>query len=66
MRHGLPAATTPAGTSRMTTLPAPTIESRPIVTPGQTMTPAPSQAFSSIATGRPSSIPAARSSGSRG
>ena len=45
-RAGTPCATTPAGTSRVTTEPAPTTESSPIVTPGPTMTPPPSQTLS--------------------
>ena len=39
-RHGLPAASTFAGTSLSTTLPAPTTELSPIVTPAPTITPA--------------------------
>ncbi len=42
-RAGLPWATTPAGRSRVTTAPAPTTVFSPIETPGQTITPAPSQ-----------------------
>ena len=34
-RHGLSAAKTPAGTSRVTTLPAPITARAPIVTPGR-------------------------------
>ncbi len=41
-RHGFPPASTPAGMSRVTTLPAAIVVSSPIVTPGQTMTPPPS------------------------
>ena len=40
-RHGLPAANTPAGMSRVTTLPAPITARSPMVTPGQMTTPPP-------------------------
>ena len=36
-RHGTPAAMTPAGMSRVTTLPAPMTDPAPIVTPPQTV-----------------------------
>ena len=42
-RQGTPAATEFAGISRVTTLPAPMTQLSPMVTPGQTVTPAPSQ-----------------------
>ena len=42
-RAGLPATVAPAGTSCTTTLPAPTIASAPIVTPGRMMAPPPIQ-----------------------
>ena len=57
--HGLPAATTRAGTSRSTTLPAPTTLSSPIVTPGPTIAPAPIQTFRPTAIGSAYSRPAA-------
>ena len=44
--QGLPAATTPAGISRVTTLPAPMTLPSPMDTPPQTVTFAPSQTFS--------------------
>ena len=44
-RHGLPTATTLAGTSFVTTLPAPITVLSPMVTPGRTITPAPSHHF---------------------
>lgn len=50
-RAGLPATTHPSGTSRVTTLPAPTMLWMPIVTPGRMIAPAPIQAPSSIRTG---------------
>jgi len=65
-RHGLPAATTPLGTSRTTTLPAPTMLSAPIETPGHTITPPPSHAREPIVIGRASSAPAVRVAASRG
>jgi hypothetical protein len=43
MRAGTPATIAPSGTSRVTTAPAPTIALAPIVTPGSTIAPAPSQ-----------------------
>src|SRR3954454_17851746 len=50
-RAGTPIATTPAGRSRVTTAPAPTTVSLPIVTPGQTMTPPASQTLSAMVIG---------------
>ena len=41
MRAGLPATVAPAGTSRVTTLPAPISASSPTVTPGSTIAPPP-------------------------
>jgi hypothetical protein len=38
-RHGLPAATIPSGTSRVTTLHAPTTARDPMVTPGRMIAP---------------------------
>jgi len=45
---GFPAMTTSSGMSCVTTEPAPTITRFPIVTPGQTITPPPSQQSSPI------------------
>ena len=50
-RQGLPAARTRGGRSRVTTLPAPTTVSAPIVTPGQTIAPPPSHAPSPMTIG---------------
>ena len=50
----------------MTTAPAPTTVSSPIVTPGQTMTPPPSQTLSPIVIGFAYSQPRRRGSGSIG
>ena len=55
-RQGLPTARTFAGTSRTTTLPAPTAFS-PMVTPGQTIVPPPSQTPSPIEIGNADSNP---------
>lgn len=57
IRAGLPATTWKAGTSFITTLPAPTVTPRPIVTPGRTVTPPPNQQSSPIVIGLPSSGP---------
>ena len=65
-RHGVPIATTPAGMSRVTTLPAAMMESSPTETPGNTIAAAPIQTFDPIETGRASSKRSRRSSGSRG
>ena len=62
---GFPATTTPAGTSRVTTLPAPTMLSSPTVTPGSTIAPAPIQVFASSVTGAANSMPARRPAASR-
>ena len=51
-RQGLPIARQPGGISWVTTLPAPITESRPIVTPGRTITPPPIQTFSPMLIGR--------------
>src|SRR3954470_20249523 len=48
---GTPATIALAGTSLVTTAPAPTIAPSPIVTPGTTVTPAPSQTLRPITTG---------------
>ena len=45
-RAGLPAAITPAGIERVTTLPAPTTESAPMVTPLRILVPSPTKTFS--------------------
>jgi len=54
-RHGLPAANTPAGRSRVTTLPAPMTHRGPIVTPGQMIAPPPTHTSDPISTGLPNS-----------
>src|SRR5699024_7098697 len=50
-RHGTPAATTPAGMSRVTTLPAPMTDPLPIVTPPHTTAFAPIHTSSSSVMG---------------
>ncbi len=52
-RAGFPTATESAGMSRVTTAPAPMTERSPIVTPGHTITPPPSQQWSPTVIGRP-------------
>jgi hypothetical protein len=47
-RHGLPAANTPAGTSRVTTLPAPITARAPMLTPGRMIAPRNTRSPSSI------------------
>ncbi len=59
-RQGLPAAITPAGTSFVTTLPAPITEPAPTVTPGHRIAPPPIQTSSPIVTGAADSSPRAR------
>ncbi|PUU72761.1 hypothetical protein B9Z19DRAFT_1036285 [Tuber borchii] len=54
---GFPATRHPGGTSFVTTLPAPTVLPRPILTPGRTMTFPASQQSSSIIIGAPYSGP---------
>ena len=49
--QGLPAATTPAGISFVTTLPAPMVVPSPMVTPGRIVTSPPSQTLSSSVMG---------------
>ncbi len=66
IRAGLPTATTPGGRSPVTTAPAPTTVSAPMVTPGSTMTPPPSHVVSPMAIGSAASHPARRRSGSIG
>src|SRR5689334_1622849 len=65
-RAGLPKAVAPAGTSRVTTLPAPISASSPMATPGRIIAPAPIHTLRPIRTGRPNSRPDARPAGSRG
>src|SRR3954465_7805536 len=65
-RAGTPIATTPAGRSRVTTAPAPTTVCSPIVTPGQTITPALNQTLSPTTIGLADSQPIRRGSGSIG
>jgi hypothetical protein len=50
---GLPIAVVPGGTSRVTTLPPPTMASSPMLTPGKTIAPPPIQTFRPIHTGTP-------------
>jgi len=57
IRAGFPATTWKAGTSFVTTLPAPTVTPRPIVTPGSTMALPPNQQSSPMVIGAPSSGP---------
>ena len=54
-RHGLPAANTPSGTSRVTTLPAPMTVREPIFTPGQMIAPPPTHTSEPISIGLPDS-----------
>ena len=63
---GFPTATAPAGMSLTTTDPAPTTASSPMVTPGQTITPPPSQTLLPIVMGLPPSKPLLRVGGSNG
>src|SRR5579885_2606079 len=51
IRAGLPATVAPGGTSRVTTPPAPTIASSPIVTPGRMIAPPPIQTLYPLRTG---------------
>ena len=50
-RQGDPTAITPAGMSRVTTLPAPITVLSPIVTPGSMVVPAPIQQLRQMCTG---------------
>jgi len=50
---GLPNTVTLGGTSRVTTLPAPTTASSPILTPGRMIVPPPIQTFRPMRTGMP-------------
>lgn len=63
-RQGTPAATTPAGMSRVTTLPAPMTEPFPMVTPPQTTALAPIHTSSSRVMGLEVLMPDERCSGS--
>jgi hypothetical protein len=65
---GLPATHTLSGTSFVTTLPAPTVTPRPIVTPGRMMQLPPNQQSSPMVMGLPNSGPLVpfRTAGSRG
>lgn len=67
-RAGFPATTTWSGTSFVTTLPAPTVTPRPMVTPGRTMQLPPNQQSSPMVMGLPDSGPRVplRSVGSSG
>src|SRR5919201_1579758 len=55
VRAGLPTTVAPSGTSRMTTAPAPTVTSRPILTRGKTTAPAPMSERSPTST-QPASV----------
>ncbi len=65
-RAGLPTATTFAGRSFVTTAPAPTTVFSPIVTPGHTTTPPPSQTLSPMTIGFAASHLSRRGPGSVG
>src|SRR5690606_12440620 len=65
-RHGLPTATQLAGRSLVTTLPAPTTVFSPMLTPGQTIAPPPSQTPSPMMMGSADSKPARRWAASSG
>src|SRR5262249_22028094 len=54
-RHGFPAAKTPSGMFRVTTLPAPITVFEPMTTPGQMIAPPPTQTSEPIVTGLPNS-----------
>lgn len=66
IRAGLPTATTLAGRSLVTTLPAPTTVFTPMVTPGSTVTLPPSHTLSPRTMGAARSQSVRRSSGARG
>lgn len=59
-RAGTPYATENSGMSLVTSDPAPIVQPFPIVTPGRTVVPAPSQQSSPIVTGRVKTIPSRR------
>ena len=65
-RQGFPTASTPAGMSRVTTLPAPMVVSSPMVTPGQMIAPPPIHTRLPMVIGDASSGPAVRSAASSG
>ena len=65
-RRGVTSARTPAGRSSLTTLPAPTMDPSPIVTPGRTMVPAPRKTRDPMVTGATIAYPSARFSWRRG
>src|SRR5262245_23504605 len=65
-RHGFPAAKTPAGIGRVTTLPAPITVRSPMLTPGQMTAPPPTQTSEPIETGLANSRPVRRSAASIG
>jgi hypothetical protein len=65
-RQGLPAATTFAGMSLTTTLPAPMVVLSPIVTPGQIIALPPIQTLLPMLIGAANSLPERRISGSVG
>ena len=52
-RQGFPAAKTPSGTSRVTTLPAPMTARAPMFTPGRIIAPPPTQTSAPISIGLP-------------
>ena len=62
---GLPATVAPAATSRVTTLPAPTIAPSPMLTPGNRIAAPPIQTCSPISTDRAISSPSVRFAASR-
>ena len=64
-RAGLPTAVTAAGTSRVTTLPAPISALSPILTPGRIIAPPPIHTLRPMRIGRPNSNPEALLTASR-
>src|SRR5690606_11044916 len=65
-RHGFPAASTPGGTSFVTTAPAPMTAPSPMRTPGRMMAPPPAQTSLPMYTGLADSRPARRAAASSG
>ena len=65
-RQGLPKASTPAGTSLVTMLPAPMTAFSPMVTPGRMTLPAPTHTPAPMVTGLLYCRPLRRSAGCRG
>ena len=63
---GLPTTTAPAGTSEVTTLPAPMTAPEPMVTPGRMVQFPPIQTSSPMWTSAPLATPVRRASGSSG